>query len=220
MRRGWIRGLLTVGLPVGISLALSGCNTVAGAVDGLGRQISAIVGLENPDQSDLKITDIDSETSPSLDRRAGATIASQSTKRLLWPMASEPIPSSTSSSSSQELERAKTSLQDSTTTGQERPKVELAAVASPMPTRNETVPHFRVQVAAVYDETDAMHAWEKAQADYGAILAGMEPYVVRAETLNGIIYQIQTGPFQTRSEAYQFCARLREHGAICFVAAI
>jgi cell division septation protein DedD len=189
-------------------------------VGGLGRQISAIVDLVSPEQSELEVADVKKEARTSFDRRAGAIITSQKAKRILWPKAGEPDPSSTSSSG-QELEQAKASPQDSvTTTAYRGPKVELAAVASNTPTRNETVPHFRVQVAAVHDEADAQHSWEKAQADYGAILAGMEPYIVRAETSDGIIYQIQTGPFQTRGEAYQFCARLRERGAICFVAAV
>ena len=216
MQLSQITGLLTAS----ISLSLSGCNTVAGAADGLGRQISAIVDLVTPEQSELEVADAKKETRPLFDKRAGAMIASQKAKRILWPNASQPVPS-TNSSSSQELGRAETSPQDSaTTTGQRESKTELAAVASSTPTRNETVPHFRVQVAAVHDEADAHHAWEKAQNDYGAILAGKEPHVVRAETSNGIIYRIQTGPFQTRNEAYQFCARLRERGAICFVAAV
>jgi len=219
MRLGWIKGLLTVGLPVGVSLALSGCSTVTGAVDGLGRQISAIVGLVSPDQSELEVADIDKEADTSADRRAGANIASQRTKRLFWPKARESAPSSTSSSS-EEIEQAETSPQNSaTTTGQGGPKIELAAVASSAPTRNDNVPRFRVQVAAVHDKADAHQAWERAQTDYGVVLAGMEPIVVRAETSNGIIYRVQTGPFQTRSEADRFCARLRELGAICFVAA-
>lgn len=220
MRIGRIMGLLTVGLPVGASLALSGCNTIAGAVDDLGRRISAIVGLVSPDQHELEVTDIDRDAGTSLGRPAGAIIASQSAKRLLSSETSEPVPSSTLSSS-QELERAETSLQEAaTTTGQREPKTEPAAVASSTPTSNKTVPHFRVQVAAVHDEADARPAWEKAQTDHGTVLAGMEPHIVRAETSNGIIYRIQTGPFQTRSEAFRFCTRLRERGAICIVVAV
>lgn len=42
MRLDWIKGLPMAGFLVGIALALSGCNTVAGAVGGLGRDISTI----------------------------------------------------------------------------------------------------------------------------------------------------------------------------------
>ena len=219
MRRCWVKGLLTVGLPICAGLALSGCNTVAGAADRLGRQISAIVGLVSPDQSELEVTDIDRDAGISPGTPAGPSNASQRTKRPLSSETSEPVPLSTSSSS-QEIELAERSLQDSTTTtGQGEPKTEPAAAASSTPTKNVTIPYFRVQVAAVHDEADADNAWEKAQADHGTVLTGMAPHVVRAETSNGIIYRIQTGPFQTRSEAYRFCTRLRERGAICIVVA-
>ncbi|MGH1483101.1 MAG: SPOR domain-containing protein [Geminicoccales bacterium] len=221
MRLGRTRTVSIVGLSLGTSLALSGCSTVGGAVDDLGRRVSVIMGLVNPAQPELEANEVDrkGEVSKPLARRAGTIIASQQTKRLSR-RASEPAPSSTSSSS-QELNRIDTSPQDlaTTTTGQGGPKIELAAVPSITPAREEPVQGFRVQVAAVRDEADAHLAWDKAQTNYRAILAGREPLVVRAETSKGIIYRIQTGPFQTRGEADQFCTRLKERGAICFVVA-
>ena len=221
MRLGKTRTVSIVALSLGASLALSGCGTVAGAVDGLGRRVSAIVGFTNPDHPELEASETDSsgEVSTSFDRRAGAIIASQQTKRLSQEF-SDPAPSSTSSSS-QKLKRSDTSPQDSatTTTGQGGPKIELAAVPSITPAREEPIQRFRAQVAAVRDEADAHRAWARVQVSYRAILAGRKPLVVRAETSKGIIYRIQTGPFQTRSEADQFCTQLKERGAICFVVA-
>jgi cell division septation protein DedD len=93
-------------------------------------------------------------------------------------------------------------------------------VPSRRPSTEETGPFIWVQVAAARNETDARRAWERVQTNHGAILAGMESHIARAETSKGIIYRIQTGPFQSRGEANRFCTRLKERGVICFVAAV
>lgn len=219
MRLSRTRTVSVIGLSLGAILALSGCSKVTGAVDSLGRRVGAIVGLVNADQPELDASESESsvEANTSLDRPAEATIASHQTRRLLSE-ASEPAPSSISSSS-QKPERSDSVSQDSTTmaTGQGGPKIELAEVPTIAPAKEEPVQRFRVQVAAVRDEADASHAWDRAQTNYHAILASREPLVVRAETSNGVIYRIQTGPFPTHSEADQFCTRLKAQGAICFV---
>lgn len=219
MRRSWNKGLVTVGLQVVVTLILSGCHTVVGAVDDFGRQFTVLAGLVRPEPSKSEINDIVTKAGTTIDVRAGAIAVSQRAKRLLWPKTGEPSSSSTSSSNPG-LERAETPPEEpGSRTGQEGSKIDVAAEASTTSLKADTRPYFRVQVAAVRDEADADKAWERAQSEHGAVLAGMEPHVVRAKSSKGIIYRIQTGPFRTRSAADRFCGRLEERGAICIVVA-
>jgi cell division septation protein DedD len=221
MRPGWINVVFTIGLPFGVSLALSGCNFVHGAVDSLGHRYSAIVEWVSVDRSEPEASDIKNKADTSLDRRAAAIIASQQTKRPLWPKTEDPASSSTSASG-QELSRANSSSQDLAvmTSDQEDPTIALRRVPSRRPSTEETGPLIWVQVAAARNEADARRAWERVQTNHGATLAGMDPHFARAETSKGIIYRIRTGPFQSRGEADRFCIRLNERGAICFVVAV
>ena len=218
MQSGWIKGFLhSVGLLVGVALALSGCNTVAGAVDGFSQDVSAIFGLVSRDQPAQKTSDADTEAAAPVNERAGGVSASPGTAPPLLPRANESVPSSAPKPSHQ-VERVERKTADSaTTTAQVDPKTELEAAASSTPTQDATAPYFRVQVAAARNKADAHRAWENTRTDLGTILAGMEPYFERAETSDGIIYRIQTGQFRTSSEAHQFCKTLRERDAICFV---
>lgn len=168
------------------------------AADELAAEHDAIVGPVNLDEPGFKSTDIDMEAVTSLDEQAGIAGA--------FP------------SSRQQFKHAETLPNELVATiAQGGPKIALPAVASSMPNRNVTAPNFRVQVAAARNEADAQRAWARSQTDLGMILAGLKPYFERAETSNGIFYRIQTGPFQTRSEAVQICARLRERDVTCFV---
>lgn len=45
MRLDWIKGLPMAGLLLSVAFTLSSCNTIAGAIGGLGRDISAIGGI-------------------------------------------------------------------------------------------------------------------------------------------------------------------------------
>lgn len=166
---------------------LSNKGAITKIVDEAVTEHGAIVGLTNFDQLDFKSSDTDTEASPSPDEQTGLVSASFSPHEV------------------------------ASTVAHGGPKIELASIEPNMPKRSLAVPHFRVQIAAVRNETDAQRAWVRSLTSHGAILGDMEPYIVRAETSNGIFYRIQTGPFETRSEADQVCARLRERGAICIV---
>ena len=76
---------------------------------------------------------------------------------------------------------------------------------------------FRIQLAAVRDEADARRAWDLFQVDLGPVLAGLEPYIERADTANGVFYRVQIGPFDSLQAAESLCDELKQRNASCFV---
>jgi cell division septation protein DedD len=76
---------------------------------------------------------------------------------------------------------------------------------------------FRIQLAAVRDEADARRAWDLFQVDLGPVLAGLEPYIERADTANGVFYRVQIGSFASLQEAEALCDQLKQRNASCFV---
>jgi cell division septation protein DedD len=82
-----------------------------------------------------------------------------------------------------------------------------------------TTPHFRVQIAALRKEVDARSTWDRFQSTLGPLLTGMTSYVERAETGKGIFYRVQVGPFQSRNNAQDLCAKLKKRDVTCFVVA-
>ncbi len=76
---------------------------------------------------------------------------------------------------------------------------------------------YRIQLAAVRDETDARRAWDLFQLDLGPVLTGLKAFIERAETANGIFYRVQVGPFTNLTEAEALCEELKQRNASCFV---
>lgn len=76
---------------------------------------------------------------------------------------------------------------------------------------------FRVQLAAVREEDDARRAWSQFQEQLGSTVAGLEPFIERAETGNGIFYRVQIGSFAEGGEAEQLCLELKKQETSCFV---
>jgi len=76
---------------------------------------------------------------------------------------------------------------------------------------------FRIQLAAVRDEADARRAWDLFQVDLGPVLEGLEPYIERADTANGVFYRVQIGSFASLQEAEALCDQLKQRNASCFV---
>jgi cell division septation protein DedD len=76
---------------------------------------------------------------------------------------------------------------------------------------------FRIQLAAVRDEADARRAWDLFQVDLGPVLSGLEPFIERADTANGVFYRVQIGSFASLQEAEALCDELKQRNASCFV---
>ncbi|MGI9463537.1 MAG: SPOR domain-containing protein [Aestuariivirgaceae bacterium] len=76
---------------------------------------------------------------------------------------------------------------------------------------------FRVQLAAVREESDAQRAWTLFKDQLGAFVGGLEPFFERAETNNGTFYRVQIGPFADNGEANSLCIELKKRNASCFV---
>ena len=76
---------------------------------------------------------------------------------------------------------------------------------------------YRIQLAAVRDEADARRAWDLFLIDLGPVLKGVQPFIERAETANGVFYRVQVGPFASLQEAESLCDQLKQRNASCFV---
>jgi SPOR domain len=75
----------------------------------------------------------------------------------------------------------------------------------------------RIQLAAVGDEADAWRAWDLFQVDHGPLLGYLEPFIERADTLNGVFYRVQIGTFASLHDAEALCNQLKERQTTCFV---
>jgi cell division septation protein DedD len=109
-----------------------------------------------------------------------------------------------------------------TTAGSAAPAPATTAAATPAATPTTVRPavaegRYRIQLAAVREETDAQRAWAIYQRDFGATLAGITPFFERADTENGVFYRVQIGPFAEVAEADRLCAELKQRSASCFV---
>jgi cell division septation protein DedD len=76
---------------------------------------------------------------------------------------------------------------------------------------------YRIQLAAVRGEADARRAWDLFLVDLGPVLSGLQPFIERAETANGVFYRVQVGPFASQQAAESLCDELKQRNASCFV---
>ena len=76
---------------------------------------------------------------------------------------------------------------------------------------------YRIQLAAVREEADARRAWDLFLVDLGPVLSGLQPFIERADTANGVFYRVQIGPFASLQEAESLCDELKQRNASCFV---
>lgn len=101
-----------------------------------------------------------------------------------------------------------------------RPSPETAPAAPSAPTAGAPdleEPHYRIQLAAVRNESDARRAWDLFQVDLGEVLGGIEPIIERGETSNGVFYRVQLGPYPSLERADALCEELKQRNASCFV---
>jgi hypothetical protein len=100
----------------------------------------------------------------------------------------------------------------------ERPQP-VAAIAPADPVENQRMmgPGFRIQLAAVREQDDARSAWANLVDRLGSLVADYEPFYERAETVNGVFYRIQLGPFASEQSADRLCVEVQRRNASCFV---
>jgi hypothetical protein len=92
-------------------------------------------------------------------------------------------------------------------------EIETASIA---PARPEG--KFRVQVAMVRSQDEAMAVATKVKRDYAGALAAREPEIDQAVVGNmGSFYRVRVGPFATQNEGQQACAKLKGSGLDCLV---
>ncbi|HSA80683.1 MAG TPA: SPOR domain-containing protein [Geminicoccaceae bacterium] len=76
---------------------------------------------------------------------------------------------------------------------------------------------YRIQLAAVRGEADARRAWDLFLDDLGPVLSGLQSFIERADTANGVFYRVQVGPFASQQAAESLCDELKQRNASCFV---
>jgi hypothetical protein len=77
---------------------------------------------------------------------------------------------------------------------------------------------FRVQVAMVRSQDEAMAVAAKVKRDYAMALAAREPEIDQAVVGNmGSFYRVRVGPFATQNEGQAACAKLKGSGLDCLV---
>jgi cell division septation protein DedD len=77
--------------------------------------------------------------------------------------------------------------------------------------------NYRIQLAAVRGEADARRAWDLFLVDLGPVLSGLQSFIERADTANGVFYRVQVGPFASQQAAESLCDELKQRNASCFV---
>jgi len=97
--------------------------------------------------------------------------------------------------------------------------VAAIAPADPADAGRPVGPGFRVQLAAVRDQDDARRAWAGLVDRLGPLVADHQPVYERAETVNGVFYRVQLGPFASEQAADRLCVEVQRRNASCFVVA-
>ena len=76
---------------------------------------------------------------------------------------------------------------------------------------------YRIQLGAFSGgEKQAMNEWRRLQADFPALLQGLEPAVKLATTPSGHLYRLQAGSTD-ESRARSICTKLKAEGRACVV---
>ncbi|HEX5078705.1 MAG TPA: SPOR domain-containing protein [Geminicoccaceae bacterium] len=97
--------------------------------------------------------------------------------------------------------------------------VPAMAPAEPHEEQPAVGPGFRVQLAAVRGQDDAHRAWASLVDKLGPLIAEHRPLYQRAETVNGVFYRVQIGPFASEQAADRLCLEVQRRNASCFVVA-
>jgi len=96
------------------------------------------------------------------------------------------------------------------------PREEPRAIAPAAPARTTAEGRFKVQLAAVRTQAEAVALAAKAKREQGAALAAREPEIDQAVLGNmGSFYRVRVGPFATMQETQAVCAKLKGSGFDC-----
>jgi cell division septation protein DedD len=73
--------------------------------------------------------------------------------------------------------------------------------------------NYVVQISARRTQTDALAAFSGLQSKYGSVLGGYRPLIQRADLgSRGIWFRLRVGPMQSREDAANVCAKLKNKG--------
>ena len=151
------------------------------------------------------------EPEPGDTAAAGSGAASSEVRPAVAPPASSPAPAPSferpSGGVTAIARDQRRSSSGTGASGSQAGRSQIAAVDGP----------YRIQLAAVRDEADARRAWDLFQVDLGSVLSGLEPFIERADTANGVFYRVQIGPFASLQDAEALCDQLKQRNASCFV---
>jgi hypothetical protein len=99
------------------------------------------------------------------------------------------------------------------------PAAPEAAVAPAQPAAAKPVAGPSVQLAAFTDAAAAQAGWDALMKKAPDLLGGRAPEIVKAQAAGRVMWRLRTAGFGTVAEAANFCARMRDHGADCSIAA-
>jgi len=75
-----------------------------------------------------------------------------------------------------------------------------------------------VQVASLRDAAEAERQWARLQGQFPALTDGLGPDIEEAAIPDrGTYYRLRVGPFTSKSDASEFCAKLKAGGRDCLV---
>jgi hypothetical protein len=101
---------------------------------------------------------------------------------------------------------------------QARPLSPPAPRVAAAPADGGTSGGYVVQVSSQRSEADARASFRALQAKYPQVLNGRQPVIKRADLgSKGVYYRAMVGPFDSQSDASQFCSNLKAAGGQCLI---
>lgn len=100
------------------------------------------------------------------------------------------------------------------------PAVKPAAIEAPLAKEPASARGgAAVQLAAFTDEKAAQTGWDLLLKKTPDLLGGRTPEILKAQAGGRTMWRLRTGGFNTVTDAASFCAKMRDHGADCSIAA-
>lgn len=93
-----------------------------------------------------------------------------------------------------------------------------ATAVTPAPTTQRSTGNYMVQVGAIGDRTKADVLWNDVKSKNSAVLANLEPDIMRVDLgERGILYRVRGGMIESREEADRICNSLKSNNQGCLV---
>jgi hypothetical protein len=99
------------------------------------------------------------------------------------------------------------------------PVVQKAVASQVVPVAAAELHGIAVQIGAFDSEQAAAQDWGKSAEKMPKLFDGHTPQVARAQAAGRVVYRLRTGGFATPDAAAAFCAKVRDRGGDCSVAA-